>query len=148
MGPKPKGLRIHRISGARLVDQVFTITLKTGEIVTWNVTKLMAAARAGAFGAPRYLPTADLPPANWTDWGAEDRATVEWLKVNRDVLDEPAIAIESENPDYLCCCFADGQHRVTARQELGLPECAYWFVPLSAERIFRVQGLDEIPGRD
>jgi ParB-like chromosome segregation protein Spo0J len=41
-------------------------------------------------------------------------------------------------------CIADGQHRITARQELGLPECPFYLVPLSQERMFRVEGLDAI----
>lgn len=137
-------LNIHLITGASFADQVFTITLRTGETVTWNVTKLEAAAKAGAFGIPRFVRTADLPPSNWTDWGPKDRATVDWIKSNPATLNESAIAIESENPDFLFSCFADGQHRITARQELGLPECSFWVVPLTMERAFRVKGLDAI----
>lgn len=135
---------IIRVQGANLTDQVFTITLRTGEVVTWNVTKLEAAAKAGVFGLPRYLPTADLPPADWTNWDAEDRAKVDYLKHDLVTLNEPAIVIESENPDFLFSCFADGQHRVTARQELKMRECAVYVVPLTMERAFRVEGLDAI----
>lgn len=135
---------IHRINGANLVDQVFTITLRTGETITWNVTKLRAAGKAGAFGPVRYLPTKDLPPADWSNWGPRDRKTVDWIKKHPEVLNEPAIAIASEHPDYLASCFADGQHRVTARQELGMPECSFWFVQLGVERVFRVTGLEII----
>jgi hypothetical protein len=132
---------IHFITGARLTDQVFTITLMTGETVTWNITKLNAAAVAGAFGGVRYAATADLPPANWTEWGADDRATIEWIKADPATLDAPAIAIASPNPDFAICCFADGQHRITARQELGLAEISFWLVPLELERQFRIEGL-------
>ncbi|HEY7326914.1 MAG TPA: hypothetical protein VH592_04715 [Gemmataceae bacterium] len=135
-------MKVHRINGARLTDDVFTITLQTGEEVTWNVTKLNEAARAGWFGAVRYAPTCDLPPADWSEWDATDRAKVDAIKQNPRALAEPAIAIESENPAFAFCCFADGQHRVTARQELGMQEVMFYAVPLSLERRFRVTGLD------
>lgn len=139
---QPQGMKIHRINGASLIDDVFTITLRSGETVTWNVTKLARAAKAGAFGPPRFLPTVDLPAADWTNWGKEDRAKVEWIKRDPAVLNEPAIAIASDHPGFLASCFADGQHRVTARQELKLPECSFYLVPLSIERSFRVTGMD------
>ncbi len=132
-----------QIYGANLLDQVFTITLKTGEVVTWNVTRLAAAAKLGAFGEPRVARTADLPPPDWSSWGAENRAKVDWIKRDYAVLNEPAIAIASENPDYALCCFADGQHRLTARQELGCRS----FSGSSRSALsgdFRVDGLDRV----
>lgn len=136
-----KTIHIH---GANLLDNIFTITLSTGEVVSWNVTKLCAAAQAGAFGAPRFMPTADLPPADWSEWGEEDRAKVDSIKSRPDILDQPAIAIASQDPGYLASCFADGQHRITARQELGLSECPFYLVPLDLERKFRVDGLEQL----
>ena len=135
-------IEVHRVFGARLTDQCFTITLQTGETVTWNVTKLNAAAKAGAFGAVRYARTADLPAARWDTWSASDRETVDYIKADARVLADPAIAIASPNPNFLLCCFADGQHRVTARQELGLAEVSFYLVPLEMERDFRITGLD------
>ncbi len=132
------------IYGAGMLDEIFEITLKTGEFIVWNITKLNAAAQAGAFGPPRYLSTGDLPPACWETWGPEDRATVDYIKTDRAVLDAPAICIALENPDYLASCIADGQHRITARQELGLRECAFYLVPLDMERAFRVTGFEAI----
>ena len=137
-------MKIHRVFGALLTDDIFTITLHTGETVTWNVTKLNAAATAGVFGLPRYAATSDLPPTNWSEWDASDRETVEYIKTDQRALDEPAIAIASPDPAFALSCFADGQHRVTARQELGLPEISFYLVPLEMERTFRVTGLDKI----
>lgn len=134
-----------RLFGASLLDDVFEITLKTGERVFWNVTKLQRAAAAGDFGPPRYARTSDLPPPNWSEWGGLDREKVDAIKLNPEALDEPAIAIESENPDYLFSCFVDGQHRITARQELRLDEVSFYVVPLSKERAFRVTGFPETP---
>jgi hypothetical protein len=139
MASKP--LRVHRITGATFFDQIFEITLQTGETVIWNVTKLSAAAKAGAFGPPRFARTVDLPQAEWGQWNAEDRAKVDWMKAHPAILEEPAIAIATDNPNFLICCFADGQHRVTARQELGLPEIAFYLVPFEVERSYRVHGL-------
>ncbi len=137
--------RIHRVTGARLTDQVFTITLLTGETVTWNVTKLNAAAKAGMFGAVRYAATEDVPPARWENWNETDRATVDWMKTHPAILDEPAIAIAAPvEVDFAISCFADGQHRITARQELRLPEILFYLVPLELERQFRVVGLDGV----
>lgn len=132
--------RIIRIEGARLTDEVFSITLQTGEEVVWNVTKLREAADAGRFGPPRYVRTSELPAANWSTWGPDDRAKVDYLRTDARLLAEPAIVIESQNPAFLYTCFADGQHRVTARQELGLAEIGFYVVPLSVERDYRVTG--------
>lgn len=134
-------INVHHVYGAGLADDIFEITLETGERILWNITKLAEAARAGEFGAPRYAQTGDLPAARWDTWGSADRATVDWMKANPAILEDPAIAIASPNPDYLICCFADGQHRVTARQELGLAEIIFYIVPLELERAFRVVGL-------
>ncbi len=137
-------MKVHVVRGVRMTDQIFSITLRTGEFVVWNVTKLNAAAGRGDFGPVRYAATADLPPAQWTEWTSEDRATVDHIKATPAVLDAPAIAIASPHPDYLINCFADGQHRITARQELGLPEIAFYLVPLNLERAFRVDGLPNV----
>lgn len=137
---------VHRVHGARLADDIFTITLLSGETVVWNVTKLYEAAKAGAFGPPRCAATSDLPAAKWDSWDETDRAKVDGIKTNPAALAEPAIAIASENPDYLLTCFADGQHRITARQELGLKEVYFYIVPLAVEREFRVTGLEAVEG--
>jgi len=134
-------MKIHVVTGASLADECFTLPLRTGETVCWNITKLNRAAKAGKFGPPVYARTCDLPPAQWDEWTEADRATVDWIKAHPEILDEPAIAIASPKPGFLINCFADGQHRITARQELGLPEIAFYLVPLSAERAFRIEGL-------
>lgn len=134
-------ITVHRVHGARLTDDVFEITLKTGETVVWNVTKLNASARAGLFGSVRYAPVADLPPSDWSTWDSHDRATVDHIKTDPVLLEAPAIAIASPNPEFALLCFADGQHRITARQELGLAEFAFYVVPTIMERAYRVEGL-------
>lgn len=131
-------MNVIRIHGASLLDDVFEITLKTGEEVAWNVTKLQRAAKAGTFGAVRFARTEDLPPADWSGWDETDRAKVDAIKQQPAILDEPAICIASPNPNFAISCIADGQHRMTARQELGLPEVPFYLVPLELERQFRV----------
>jgi hypothetical protein len=131
-------MTIIRISGASITDDVFSITLKTGEEVTWNVTKLQRAAKTGEFGPPRFARTEDLPPARWDGWDATDRAKVDAIKRDPAILDAPAIAIASPLPGYAINCMPDGQHRITARQELGLAEISFYLVPLEMERRFRV----------
>ena len=129
----------------RRVD-VFTITLETGEVVVWNITKLNKASRAGAFGVVRYAPTSDLPPADWSSWGPADRAKVDGIKKNPRALGEPSIAIGTSNRNFLLLCFADGQHRVTARQELGMLEIPFYLVPAEVERDYRVENLADVFG--
>lgn len=139
IGEKAMGHPTINIVGAGIFDTVFDITLVTGEEVTWNVTKLQAAARTGKFGPPRHARTSDLPPACWEKWGGLDRAKVDAIKRNPAALDEPAIAIASPRPEFAILCFADGQHRMTARQELGLDEISFYLVPQEAERAYRVE---------
>lgn len=134
-------IKVHVISGGSLADDMFTITLQSGETVSWNVTKLERSAKAGEFGPPVYVRTSQIPPPRWETWDENDRKTVDWIKEHPDVLNDPAIAMQSENPDYLFSCFPDGQHRITARQELGLDEVSFYVVPLSMERRFRITGL-------
>lgn len=135
---------IHHVYGAALTDQVMSITLKTGEFVVWNVTKLIRAAAEGEFGPPVYARTADLGAADWSNWDAVDRIKVNSIKASPAALESPAIAIQSPIPEYAILCFADGQHRVTARQELGLPEVAFYVVPTAREAEFRVTGLPKL----
>ena len=137
-------LNVIRIHGAGPLDDIFEITLDTGEHVCWNVTTLNAAAKAGAFGAVRYARMADLPPARWDTWGPEDRATVDWLKAHPKEAFEPVILIAHSNPDWLALCIVDGQHRLTALQERNVPEFSFYLVPVELERQFRVTGFDAL----
>lgn len=132
-----------KIVGCDITDTVFEITLLTGEEVVWNVSRLQRAAQAGAFGAVRYAPTSDLLPPCWEEWSGLDRAKVDAIKRNQAALAEPAIAIASPNPAFAILCFADGQHRITARQELGLSEVSFYLVPQPLERCYRIR-MEEV----
>lgn len=106
----------------QFTDECFTITLDTGEEITWNTEKMNAAARSGAFGPPQAVATEDFPAPNWAS-GNLVRERVDEVKKDQHRLAEPVLAIQSYNSAYEVLCIADGQHRITARQELGLPEC-------------------------
>jgi hypothetical protein len=129
------------IRGAGLADTVFSVTLPNGEFAVWNVTKLRTAASTGAFGPPRSFEVADLPPPNWTEWTAADRESVDWMKTS-PILNEPALAIAPPpGIPFEIGCFADGRHRITARQEMGLATFSTYLVPWSAQDAFRIKGL-------
>lgn len=127
----------YRIVGASPLDDVFSID-HLGEEIMWNVTRLRDAAKAGKFGPPRFAATVDLPPARWDDWDETDRKKVDAIKANQELLDDPAIGIASPIEAFAMLCFADGQHRITARQELALPEIAFYLVPTTVEGDYRV----------
>lgn len=124
------------LSGAHLADDIFEIVLDGVEVV-WNVTKLKHACQAGAFGDPVKMAMEGMPPADWSK-GFLDRVKVDAIKENPAALDDPVIAIESSKPEFVLSCVCDGQHRLAARQELGLPTFRTYIVPAARERLFRV----------
>lgn len=127
-------MEIVRLSGASLADDCFSIDLGSGEI-TWNVTRLQDACDRGLFGPPAVLPMSIVPPANWSK-GYLNRARIDALKT-APALHVPLIAIMAREPDRIMC-FCDGQHRLTARQELGLPDFRTYLVPAEDERRYRI----------
>lgn len=137
-------MKTHTIRGAALNDMIFSVTLPDGMHYVWNVTKLARDAAAGRFGQPVPFQTADLPPAQWETWGDEDRKTVDWLKANPIALTQPVIGF-TPPPEIDCHlgCFVDGQHRITAIQELGLPVFWTYVVPWEIEHEYRVTGFPE-----
>lgn len=125
------------VQGADLLDTLFELETVEPPVV-WNVSRLQRAAKAGEFGSPIAIPCECIPAPDWTR-GNLSRERVDWIKQNRVVLDEPVISIANP-PDakFPLLCFVDGQHRGTARQELGLPEVLTYIVPHDREREFRV----------
>jgi hypothetical protein len=126
------------LRGGHITDTVFTLSdCFRGEEITWNVTKLQDAADRGEF--ERIKLALDLvPPPNWES-GNLDRERVDGIKNTPHALALPAIVIENE-PGYphKYLCFCDGQHRITARQELGLGDFEAFVVPHDVEKRFRV----------
>ena len=121
-----------------ITDVVFTLEAVDPPI-TWNVSRLQRAADAGMFGGPVVIPTRNIPAPDWA-LGGLSRERVDFLKRNQALLDEPTIAIENPpGAPAAILCFVDGQHRVTARVELGLPYVRSFIVPHDVERQYRVE---------
>lgn len=121
-----------------MLDQIFTLEAD-GVEKTWNVTRLERDAAAGKFGQPQVFRCADLPAPDYSK-GNLDLEKIERMKLPGDTaIDVPCIAIGnppgSKTP---CLCFVDGQHRVSARYELGLPTFATYVVPHDVEQEYRV----------
>jgi hypothetical protein len=130
-----------RVHNAEPTDMVYWIDLPEGR-VTWNVTKLMIAAAAGKFGDPLWWNISKLPPTNYENI---DRAKVDAFKDKNSsdatmlALHAPAIAIETPTgPRRRILTFADGNHRVTARTELGFEYFSFHLVPREVEARFRI----------
>lgn len=119
---------------------VFSIEMD-GHLVTWNVTALQVAVRDGLFGPPQQLDLSLLPPSDWSK-GFMTRSRVDQIKRDPAMLADPAIAIQNtparQRVGGLLYCFADGQHRITARQELQLSVFRTYIVPHDRERDFRL----------
>lgn len=130
-----QGLTIKHICYTLVVD---------GEEIVWDVTEATRAAMQGRFGEPLTL-TMDPIWADHTK-GYLDLQKIENIKKDRMRLDLPAIAIEAHDSTrkrLVLMCFIDGNHRLTARWELGLPDFKTWVIPKDIERVFRIP-RDEI----
>jgi len=130
-------MRTLRITGATLLDDGFSLDLGPPEgTVHWNVSKIWRAVRKGVFGFPHRYP---IEVAGANDWesGNLERSRVDWIKEHPRVLELPAIAIEKDELQLLCFC--DGNHRIAARVELGLPDFRAWVVPCGVEKDYRAK---------
>ena len=129
-------MTIIQIMGAELADTCFSIeTPDEGEIV-WNVSKIQRAADRGDFGpAPNF--DMSILPAPRYDLGFLDKAKIEAFKRSAEIMARPALAVEAPVPGHIRC-FVDGQHRLTARYELGLRDFSAFVVPIQVERDFRI----------
>lgn len=116
--------------------------------ITWNVDAIKAAIVRGDFGRPKRHRMRILPPMS-----EEERANIDWEKVGGLMLDYrrsdrktaavriPAIQVifQQHGEDFLRRVFVDGNHRVTARRELGMDEFASYVVPPELERLYRIE---------
>lgn len=126
-----------QIIGGSPTDQCFTLEAVTPNI-TWNVTRLRRDALSNLFGPPVSIPTESVPPPNWQN-GNLLRDRVDWIKAHPEILNEPSIAIaEAPGSARPVLCICDGNHRVTARQELGLPQVSFYLVPHEMEKSYRI----------
>jgi hypothetical protein len=123
--------------GGSPLDKMFTITTDDEGEVSWNVTKLEAAAERGEFGPAHVFPTADLAAPCYDN---VDRVHIERIKGQPETLDKPIIGIGRvcrPGETAIVRCIVDGNHRIIARQELKLPDFSMWIVPPEIERQFR-----------
>lgn len=131
-------MKFLKIIGGAVTDTCFSIVSR-GEEITWNVTRLNRDAREGRFGRVVHHPMTAVPKSDWSK-GNLDREKVDAIKRDPRALAEPSIAIQAidANGKPTIRCFADGQHRITARQELGMLEITYYLVPVNREHEYRV----------
>jgi hypothetical protein len=126
------------LNGGNLADTVFTLDARfLGEEITWNVTRLQDAADRGEF----QKITLSMAFVADTDWesGNVSRDRVDKIKGTPHALALPVILIENEpHRPYRFLCFVDGQHRITARQELRLKDFEAYVVPHDVEKRYRI----------
>lgn len=138
-----KGPEIH-IAGADTGDLIFSTSLPDVPEITWNITRMQRAALLGFFGPPKRVAMTELPPL--TD---QARANIKWKKVRKMVkgyrkgpgrvtLEMPALMVLFRSGGLLRRAPVDGNHRITARRELGLPDFICHEVPADMEGHFRV----------
>src|SRR5262245_3323718 len=126
-----------RIRGGTMHDDCYSMELE-GKEVLWNVSRMRRDAKRGRFGPPQAIAMSsfqDSPP----NYDNLERVRLDWLKANPDSLSEPAIVIGAP-PDsgYELLCLADGNHRVTALQEMGAEGFPAYIVPAEIEREYRM----------
>jgi hypothetical protein len=127
------------MTGAGLSDTVFTLDPRlSGEHVSWNVTRLMTDALRGTFGAPIKRDF-----ATWPAMSSGERANIDWDKVahfarHPEIMAKPAIAVDLDAGNELHRHIVDGNHRVTARETIGLLYFLMWIVPPDVETQYRV----------
>lgn len=116
--------------------RVYWLDLPGGR-VTWNVGAMERDRDVGRFGPPVRISTDCLPDEPGPHI---DRTRVEWIKRHREVLHSPALAIEGDPIPgaHSLWTFVDGNHRLTARQELGLRDFRTFIVPRDREHRYRV----------
>lgn len=120
-----------------MTDKLFEIELHREGLTVWNITRMMADASTGAIGKLETMPMEWVPPPDYT--GLE-RKKIDAIKKDPFYLNLPVILIaHADNapgkPNFKC--FADGSHRVTARQELNLPDFYAFVISDEEERKYR-----------
>lgn len=127
-----------KVSGAGFNDMTFSIEHE-GEELMWNVTKIRQAANRGLFDPLVRIPMDCLPPPDYSTGNLElDR--IAWIKDHPEILNEPGLAIAApDGSDYGILCMCDGNHRITARWELKLPDFDVFIVPWPVQFLYRAK---------
>ena len=141
-----KPVTLHVI-GASATDDIYEDEFLPGKPI-WNITRLIVAARSGAFGPAKRFLMSVLPPMT-----PEAIANIDWQKVDAMIashtahpgtspLNIPAIMIEVKTGRQLYRLFADGNHRTSARRKLGMGHFGSFVVPADMEHVYRVRFVE------
>jgi hypothetical protein len=131
------------MTGCSIGDVTFTLDPKLcGEIVCWNVTRAWNDARDGRFGPPIKRAF-----ATWPEMTKGERDNIDWKKVaaiaqKSDVMAIPALAMDLNAGVETHRHIIDGNHRVCAREQRGLPFFEVFVVPQHLEPLYRVTCRD------
>lgn len=137
------------VSVNKVGDVVFDLDAAyVGFPITWNVTRIQRDALTRAFGELVSVPMANLPPL-----GPEERARIDWHKVeamlgahlhkpDESPLEIPVLQVALRRPDGVTMRIpVDGNHRICARKIAGEADFKCYVVPPELEPLYRV-----IPG--
>lgn len=139
------------ILGAGVDDDVFTTEVPGLPVISWNVTRMQAAADAGKFGPPITIRRVDMP-----ELGPAEIANIDWFKVTDMVraynamrlggtepkdtfLFKPTLSVMLRHQQLLVRLPVDGNHRILARFMLGADDFQSYVVPLEQEIDYRVR---------
>jgi hypothetical protein len=147
-------VKVINLLGCALTDTQFTLDPAIwGEEVSWNVTRIQRDACEGAFGPPEVVPMSLLPPMT-----REHSKNIEWERVHRLLLahasrtglsksgvvvgetplDIPVLQVLFVHRGDLHRLPIDGNHRITARQFLGMQDFRSFIVPEELEGRYRI----------
>lgn len=127
------------LRGCALTDTQFTLDRQIwGEEISWNVTRIQRDAAAGVFGPPEVVPMKAMPPMT-----AEHAENIDWEKVQdllfaHAPLDVPVLEVTFDHGCVLHRVPIDGNHRLVARQLLGMLDFRAFVVPVELERLYRI----------
>ena len=152
------------ISGAGVFDAYFAVDIEGVPKLEWNTTRIERDAFRGVFGPPERVRFSELAKyrrpedawgnldrekvhrfMNWSRSGSVIAARPNWAtqgKTNRDyaLLDIPIIYMTLVLPTGGTIMFpADGNHRMKAREELGLLTFERFLVPAELEGNYRIR---------
>jgi len=123
----------------KLTDDCFTLEVVEPNI-TWNISRIRRDAESGKFGPPGIFDMRGVPAPNY-ECGNLDLRKIEAFKTKPAILAIPVIGIGDPRGGVLC--IADGQHRLTSRWELALPDFSMYIVPHEIEKKYRL--LEVLP---
>jgi hypothetical protein len=147
------------MTGACLTDESFTLEAPGYPEIVWNATRLEHDAFHGCFGEPleqRFDQLHDYGP-DYDTWQHLDRNKVSWFTDNANrivskpdwrtkgltttsykLIDIPGVTVALSQEDGLHGIPVDGNHRMKAREVMGLPTFHRFIVPPELEWRYRI----------